>query len=408
MKILQLAQCYPPSVGGMQSYLANICSRLVSNHGHEVAVWTTDALDNPGSPNSRRITCRRERLDDVDIERFPYVTSHRPVTRAVSRVANRFHLPGGKTAQLLHLGPLSPSMARRVFTSDADVIAASSFDYLHMYYPCAARRLGRRFGLVYAGLLHLTDQPLDRRLLRAVSAADFYVALTHFERDVLVRSGVTKAELVVIPPGIDFDRYQAGDVTRIRERLGLTDEPIVSYVGRQARYKGIELLLHAMPDVWTSHPDARLVIAGAKTSYSAELKAAVNEMPPAQADRITLLDDIDEQTKIDLLAASDIFASVSSEESFGISYLEAWAADTPVIGSDIGAVRSVIGDDGILVEPHDVSGLSAAITLLLRDGSLRRDLARSGRTRTQVDHDWNVLVKTIDEVYAEAMLRASA
>jgi glycosyltransferase involved in cell wall biosynthesis len=408
LKILQLAQCYPPSVGGMQSYVANFCTRLATDHGHEVSVWTTDAWDNPASPDTRRITTRRERLDGVDVERFGYVTAHRPVTRAASRAAKRLRMPGVTTANLITRGPLAPRMAYGVLRSDADVITAAAFDYLHMRYPRGARRLGRRFGLVYMGLLHLTDRPLDRGVLRTISAADAYVALTTFERDFLVRAGVTGPDLVVIPPGIDFDRYQVGDPGRIRSELGLADEPIVAYVGRQARYKGVPLLLEAMGEVWPAVPEARLVIAGATTNYSPELRAAVDALPSSQRERVAVLDDIDETTKIDLLAAADVFVSVSAEESFGISYLEAWAANTPVIGADIGAVRSVIREDGIVVDPQDAAELARAIERLLGDDALRAELAQAGRLRAQIDHDWDILVKDVDRVYAEAARRGAA
>ncbi len=114
-----------------------------------------------------------------------------------------------------------------------------------------------------------------------------------------------------------------------------------------------------------------------------------------------LVEDFREQEKPALFAACDVFSMVSKYESFGITYLEAWAAGKPVIGADIGAVRSVIADgvDGLIVRYGDEAALARAVLRLLENGELGRAFGASGRAKVERGHTWQAVTAKLRAVY---------
>ena len=105
------------------------------------------------------------------------------------------------------------------------------------------------------------------------------------------------------------------------------------------------------------------------------------------------------------LSASSAFASPSGCESFGITYLEAWAAGKPVIGCRSGAVPSVItdGQDGILVDYKDDHELGGALLELLFDRRLRDTLAANGQKKVMENYTWKIVGDRFRAVYAKVI-----
>ena len=98
-----------------------------------------------------------------------------------------------------------------------------------------------------------------------------------------------------------------------------------------------------------------------------------------------------EEEKAWLYNACDVFVYPSAWESFGIAYLEAWAAGKPVIGCRRGAIPWVInsGVDGLLVDYGDIDNLAGAILLLVENREWADSLGKAGH------------IKTIEKVYVE-------
>ncbi len=82
---------------------------------------------------------------------------------------------------------------------------------------------------------------------------------------------------------------------------------------------------------------------------------------------------------LEALAAMDIFVMPSLKEGLGLSLMEAMACGIPVIGSDVGGIKTLIqdGENGLLVKPADSNALSGAITELLQDNFKARALGES-------------------------------
>lgn len=407
MKIAHFVQGYKPAIGGTEYLMQRVSEQLVDHYGDDVTVYTTNAY-NCEVFNHRGVKTMEpgsEVIDGVKVVRFKVFNQLAPVLNLAQKVSYRWRWPRNDLIRTVYSGPILPGLIRGMDKIEADVVCASSFPLMHMHYAAmAARRLG--VPLVLHGGLHPQDAwGFDRKIIyRAIEKADAYIANTNYERDFLLGKNIDGRKIHVVGVGTDPEKYAGATGAGIRERYGLADHPVIAFVGQQGGHKGIETLLKAMPFVWRQAPEARLMIAGSRTKYAEFLDAIIDGFTPEQRAKITTIDNFKEDEKPEIIAAGDIFASPSGFESFGITYLEAWAAGKPVIGCRSGAVPSVISDgfNGILVDYKDHRELAGALLELIFDKDLRQRLAGEGRKHVLKNYTWEIIAKKFRSIYRQA------
>jgi N-acetyl-alpha-D-glucosaminyl L-malate synthase BshA len=111
----------------------------------------------------------------------------------------------------------------------------------------------------------------------------------------------------------------------------------------------------------------------------------------------------------ELLAPADVFVLSSSDESFGLSALEAMSCGTPVVATDVGGVSEVIRDrvTGLLSEANDLEGLAAHIRELLTDRPRARALGRAARADALERFDRHTVVARYEVLYRRLVLSGS-
>src|SRR5204863_670546 len=97
------------------------------------------------------------------------------------------------------------------------------------------------------------------------------------------------------------------------------------------------------------------------------------------ADRVIEAGYVPDEHLPDYYSLADVYVSPSLMEGFGLTLAEALACETPVVAAEAGSVAEVVGPGGILVPPRDPAALADAISGLLQDCELRRELGRRGR-----------------------------
>ncbi len=406
MKILHVVQGYAPSMGGSQWLTQQLAEHLVDRYGDQVTVFTTvaDNLDLFHRREVPALPAGITTIHGVTVRRFPVFNRLRFVRRALASLTYRLHVPGNDWFRTLESGPLVPGLRRAVADADADVIFATAFPLCHMY---DALHGGRQAGtpVVLLGALHTADTwGFDRPMIyRAIRRADAYLAHTTYERDHVIAHGADPARIRVVGAGVDLAEFAAADGPAVRAALGWQDRPVIVTLSRFIARKRFDLLLDAMQQVWQRYPDAGLLLAGARTPYLAQLEQTIRQLP--QAGQVAVFADFPTAQKPSLLAAGDLFVSASAEESFGIAFVEAWAAGVPVIGANQGAIPSVIdaGVDGLLFDYPDAASLARALLALLDDPARRRALAAAGRQKVQERYTWDAITAQVRAVYAEVI-----
>jgi glycosyltransferase involved in cell wall biosynthesis len=235
------------------------------------------------------------------------------------------------------------------------------------------------------------------RLTAAI--VDRMVALTAGERrDYIACSVANPEKMVTIHSGVNIDRFMKlkVNIEGKKRSLGLNTEfPVVGTVGWLLPIKGPIYLLRAMAEVWQNHPDIHLVYVG-KGDLEEDVKREASRT--GVSDKVKFLgwrDDIPE-----IMQILDVFVLPSLNEGMGRVLLEAMASGKPIVASNVGGIPDLVkdGQNGFLVGPGDVNGLSIAIKRLIEDERLRGKMGAKGRAMAQ-RYDVKEMVRKIDDLY---------
>ncbi len=164
-----------------------------------------------------------------------------------------------------------------------------------------------------------------------------------------------------------------------RAAFGLPLEiPLVVSTGRLNNLKNHVTLVQALREL---PPDVHLAIAG-QGPEKAALLAAAEELQLRQ--RLHLVGEVPPARILEFLAAGDVYAFASREETFGLAAAEAAIAGLPIVSSDLAVLQEVLtadtGPAALFVPPMDARGFASAIASLLADGALAERLRTAGRS----------------------------
>ena len=196
-----------------------------------------------------------------------------------------------------------------------------------------------------------------------------FTAISESTRSDLLARGVPVERTRVIYCGIDSDAFTPAPDER-------SPTPVIAYVGRLRRYKGVELIIRAVAAM--KDRQTQLEIAGTGDDRS-RLEALAMSLDLGR--RVRFLGFVSEAEKSALLRRAWIVSLTSPKEGWGITNLEAAACGTPVVASDSPGLRESVldGRTGFLVKHGDVSELAAAYDRIIADPALVTRLGTAGR-----------------------------
>ncbi len=282
----------------------------------------------------------------------------------------------GPSVRFVSNGSISPMARAQKLASERTLEALRNFqpDVVHLHEPLvpgatSAALLGAEAAKV--GTFHAAGEdghPAYRALKKvAVSAARQLTIRTAVSADARqMAEDALGGSYIVLPNGVDLDRFAKAEPVP-------TTRPAVLFLGRHEPRKGLAVLL----DAWAGlDRDAVLWVA----SDGPETQALRERRTP----NVVWLGRITDDEKAARLKAAPIFcAPALGQESFGIVLLEAMAAGTAVLASDIPGYRNVARPDeeALLVPPGDPEALRAGLRRLLDADGLRRELIDAGDLR---------------------------
>jgi phosphatidyl-myo-inositol alpha-mannosyltransferase len=351
--------------GGVQAHVRDLAEALI-DMGHRVSVLAPADDDTPLPP---------------------YVVG------AGRSVPVRYN---GSVARL-QFGPVSATRVRR-WLKDGE------FDVLHVHEP-AAPSLSLLACMLAQGPIVATFHTATTRS-RSLAAA--HGVLQPFLEKIRGRIAVSAAarqvqvehlggDAVVIPNGVAVRRYTRAAALPGYPMAGGT----VGFIGRYDEpRKGMAVLIQALAAIAPARPGLRLLVAG-----RGDGKEFAAELPPALRDRVVLLGQVSEDDKARMLRSVDLYCAPNlGGESFGIILLEAMAAGTPIVASDLDAFRRVLDDGraGALFRTGDPADLARALGRLLDSPDRRAVLAAAG-VEVVAAYDWPVVAAQVVDVYETVM-----
>jgi glycosyltransferase involved in cell wall biosynthesis len=160
-----------------------------------------------------------------------------------------------------------------------------------------------------------------------------------------------------------------------------------------------------MRRVWKWNQDVRIILAGPCPKRPDDLDLLIRSLPEHEREQIIRIDGFSDRDKPSLFDAFDVFVLPSTEESFGIAYLEAWVCGKPVIGARIGSTQCVIdeGVDGLLADLNDPHDLALKIIELLSNPDKRMRLGRNGRKKAETRYTWANVTQVFESLYVELL-----
>ena len=208
------------------------------------------------------------------------------------------------------------------------------------------------------------------------------IAPTEKEKENLIRHyGVSPERIGVIPCGVNLEQFKPVNKEMAKQQLGFTDDKIILFVGRIEPLKGIDQLLKAMPYLPISKGLKLVIIGGDENSQHemGSLQALSRHLHVESS--VTFLGLIKHEQMPYFYSAADASVVSSYYESFGLSALESLACGTPVVATDVGALKDIIrqGEMGYVVTDNSPHLLADKIALLLLRPSLDMETASSIR-----------------------------
>lgn len=322
------------------------------------------------------------------------------------------------------------AFARRIAT------AADGFrpDLIHAHSPVlgglAAWRVARCLGvpLVYEIRAFWEDAAAGNGTGRARSAryhatrtaeswmarrADAVAVICDGLRRDLIARGIDPARILVVPNGVDLDRFATPGPrdAKLAAALGLDDAETIGFIGSFYPYEGIDDLIAAMPVLIASRPRARLLLVGGGPAEAA-LRAQAAASPVA--DRIGFVGRVPHDVVEHYYGLVDILvyprkAMRLTELVTPLKPLEAMAQGRLVAASDVGGHRELIdhGVTGTLFAPGDPAAIAQALAAMLADRSGWAEHRTAARAHVRRTRGWTQIVDRYDSVYHSLVERST-
>lgn len=369
MKIILATPLYPPEIGGPATYTKELAERLRMDHELCIVAYASTAL--PLSGVELRTVSKRRPLPLRLLKYF--VTLYRAAKGAdVLYVQNA--MAAGLPAVLV--GALRGIPVALKFVGDEAWERAS------------ARGLRMR-------LEEFMEAPKGPVRIRAMAALQGFVLRragavitpSAYLREALVRAYRVDPRRVVV-------NYNAAEEPEVAPFSARRAPHQVVVTARLARWKGVDGIIRAVAALAEKFPDVRLVIAGDGPEEE-NLKALAREL--GVSDRVEFLGRVSRAETWQLRKSSAVYALNSSYEGLPHTVLTSFAAEIPVVATDIPGTNEAVrhGETGLLVPHGDDLALAGAIGRLFDDSELRGRLIKGGAKMLREKFSWEAHLRSL-------------
>ncbi|MBF6212844.1 glycosyltransferase family 4 protein [Nocardia puris] len=315
-----------------------------------------------------------------------------PLPEFVVSAGRAVAIPYNGSVARLSFGPMAYTRIRRW-------IDGNDFDVLHIHEPNAPSLSMLALKIAEGPIVATFHTSTTKSLVLST----FQGVLRPYHEKISGRIAVSElarrwqvealgSDAVEIPNGVDVAAFARAPMLEGYPRAGGT----VLFLGRYDEpRKGMEVLLGALPELVRRHPELEILIVGRGDEERLRREAGPH------ARHLRFLGQVSDEEKASAMRSADVYVAPNlGGESFGIILIEAMAAGTAVVASELDAFRRVLRDGaaGVLVPVGDAPALATAIDGVLTDTARRERLVR---TANQVvgEYDWPVVAEQILRVY---------
>ncbi len=332
MKILKVIHRYPPAMGGSEKVGLALAKEYQKN-GHEVTIATTTSFTNSDTrgfstsrPFTLKQTCKKtyfKNEDGIKVWRFEPTFQFWPFV--VNFKMKKWLKKNSKKYDVIHLHGYQTYEA--LITSK-----------LKVPYILTAHDVIAHYGGVLGKVKKVFDIIVGKSILRK---AKYLIALTpeNFQQYKAILNKPKKIK--VIPNGITEFEVESKNLKDLKKELG-NPSKIILFVGRIVKYKGVQHIINAMPEILKNEPKAKAVIVGPSEGFVKELKAQAKKLGIEKS--VVFTGPTNDPTPYYKVA--DCFVLASTGEGFGLVGIEAMNNKTPAVLADMGGLKYILKDVG--------------------------------------------------------------
>jgi len=378
LNILYTTLRYPPAPGGAEELEKQLAEGMIQL-GHNVQVFTSDLK-----------------------KHWPMVKFNSDEIKNDPKCIKRFY-----SLALPRLPyPLMPLMEVAVLKEkNLDIIHAHNF----YHYPADMSKfyaLVKRVPFVFSSYFYIDSRTalkwrIYRRTLGAFTMqADCLIAITDFEKNLILKEYPKIKRIEVINPGIDHSEFENYNVADFLLKYNLPQDKFkILFAGRICTGKGVDLLIQSAPEIIKQFPDLIFLMAGSDfTNELDDLKKMARKLGVEKY--FYWLGNLSRSDLISAYFTSDLFVLPSRYEAFGIVLAEAMRAGLPIVATNYSAIPEVVKnkETGLLFELNNFKDLTEKICILINNDALREKMSCAGREESK-KYDWGKMVVQVEEIY---------
>jgi glycosyltransferase involved in cell wall biosynthesis len=243
------------------------------------------------------------------------------------------------------------------------------------------------------------DHSFGNLLLRS---SDKITALTEHNRQLLLRLGAPEDRIVLVPNGVDVNRYSK--THHYNEKISKEElrGPVLLYVGRMDWNKGLERVIQALPVLARSFGHVKFLIVGPDYyGHAGNLLALAREL--GVSDSVVMTGEVSEEQKLHYYSIADVFVLPAIYEGLSLSLLEAMASGVPVVVTKSGGPGDILVDGvhALLMNDCSAQEVSHLVSMILKDSRLAKRISKNAFDLVSKEFSWDKVVDKIEALYSE-------
>jgi PEP-CTERM/exosortase A-associated glycosyltransferase len=334
-------------------------------------------------------------------------------------------------------GPVSDSLDRVPFLRERqhmrclertidEVAGSRNVEVIHAHSPILCglpgARVARRRGIpfVYEVRALWEDAAEDQGKMRAggvkyriirrletnlFGQCDAVITICEGLKDEIASRGVDRNRIRVVPNGVDADKFVPVERdTALATELGVAGCAVVGFIGQCFTFEGLDVLLHAMPELLRQRQASRLVIVGGGQD-EAKLRNLSRDLSLASrvifTGRVPHTEVLRYYSIMDVLVYPRLRRRIT-EMVTPIKPLEAMSMEKAVVASDVGGLKELIADGatGLLFRAGDEQDLARTLVRCIDDAALRGKLGKAARLAMIESRNWKNIIAPYKDLYA--------
>lgn len=400
MKILQVTQRFPPSIGGSQYHVYRISKELVEL-GHDVTVVTTTSMHNKdirgfstGRPFTLKSTCHTlpkfEVMNGIKIYRF------KPFFQFWIHMIN----PSMFIFLLKNVHKYDVVHAHVYMGAESDM-AAMICKLVNIPFIFTGHDLLSN----ESGVINILKNVYDRTIGKfTLNTAKKIIALTQENKKQYASLGVPENKIEIVPNGIDYEKF--GNLTKSKdlvEKIGNPDK-VILFVGRLLKYKGAQYIIKAIPEIIKDYPNTKFIFVGEDQGYKKKLLDLAKNLDVF--DKCVFTGKVDEESLLEYYSIADVFILPSTGEGFGLVVLEAIASGIPVILANEGGLKHILSEIGgypIDMTKYIPEQIAENVKHVFSDTDVKMEIAKQKEVIKR-DYTWKRVAEMIEKAYNEVII----